>query len=89
MEYLASGKSAGSWIQAGGALFPHRDQDISLYKSKLDQTLVHSILEAQAARFDASDLMPSEVNAAFWKAVVDYVIGKSIEQVTADKDASW
>lgn len=89
MEYLTSGKSASSWIQAGGALFPHRDQDISLYKSKLDQTLVRSILEAQAARFDASDLMPPAVNAAFWKAVTDYVGGKSIEQVTAEADASW
>jgi alpha-glucoside transport system substrate-binding protein len=28
---------------------------------------------AQAVRFDASDLMPSAMNEAFWKAVLDYV----------------
>jgi alpha-glucoside transport system substrate-binding protein len=90
MEFLATGsKSTASWIKAGGALFPHKDQDTSLYKSTIDQALVKAILEAQAARFDASDSMPSAANNAFWKAVADYTSGKSIDEVVKEVDAAF
>ena len=90
LAFLADGsKSTASWIKAGGALFPHKNQDVTLYKSKIDQELVKAILEAQAARFDASDSMPAAVNNAFWRGITDYTTGASIDQAAADIDAAW
>ena len=49
-------------------------------------------LEAGTARFDASDLMPSEVGAgSFWTGMVEYVQGgpDSLQGVLDDIEASW
>lgn len=90
MAFLATGsKSTATWIKAGGALFPHKDQDVTLYKSKIDQALVKAILEAQAARFDASDLMISAGNIAFWKGITDWVTGKSVDDALNEIDAAF
>ena len=49
--------------------------------------------EAGTARFDASDLMPTEVGSgSFWTGMVDYIQGGSAdraEEVLAEIEASW
>ena len=86
MEFLATGASADPRIKQGGALSPHKDQDTSLYPTKIEKTMADAILGAQAARFDASDSMVSAGNIAFWKGVTDYVSGKSIDDVLKEID---
>ena len=47
-------------------------------------------LAENTGRFDASDLMPSEVGAgSFWTGMIDYVRGEDAESVLADIEASW
>lgn len=89
MAFLASPASAEPWAKAGGALFPQKGQDITWYKSKIDQALVVSLVDVSSARFDGSDAMVSEGNVAFWKAVTDYVGGLSIDKALAEIDAAW
>jgi alpha-glucoside transport system substrate-binding protein len=89
MAFVASAASAEPWAKAGGALFPQKGQDMSWYKSKVDQTLVQSLINVQAARFDGSDAMVSAGNVAFWKAVTDYVGGMSIDDALKEIDAAW
>jgi hypothetical protein len=55
----------------------------------VDQTLVQSLINVQAARFDGSDAMVSAGNVAFWKAVTDYVGGMSIDDALKEIDAAW
>ena len=86
VEFLATGKSAAAWAKAGGAVFAHKDQDVSLYKSALDKSFANALINAQATRFDASDAMDSAGNVAFWKGVADYVGGKSIDDVLKQID---
>jgi alpha-glucoside transport system substrate-binding protein len=89
MAFLATPASAEPWARAGGALFPQKGQDVTWYKSKLDQALVLALVDASSARFDGSDAMASEGNVAFWKAVTDYVGGMSIDDALAEVDAAW
>jgi alpha-glucoside transport system substrate-binding protein len=89
MEFLATGKAATAWVEAGGALFPYKDQDVSLYKSAIDKSIVSALIDVQAARFDASDAMPSEGNVAFWKGVTDYVGGANVDDVLTEIDAAF
>lgn len=88
-EFLATGASGKPWASQGGALFAHKDQDLSVYKSALDKTLATALVNLQAARFDASDAMVSAGNVAFWKGVTDYVGGKGIDDVLKDIDAGF
>jgi alpha-glucoside transport system substrate-binding protein len=89
MEFLGSVESTGPWAKLGGALFPHKGQDLSLYPTAIEKAMVETILNAQAARFDASDAMPAAVNAAFWKGVTDWASGnRDLDGALQDIDAA-
>jgi alpha-glucoside transport system substrate-binding protein len=90
MEYLTTGESAELWAKAGGALFPHKDQDLSWYQTDIERTAAELILNAKVFRFDASDLMPAEVGAgSFWSGMVDWVGGTDLDTVLAEIEESW
>ncbi|MCF7943369.1 MAG: ABC transporter substrate-binding protein [Spirochaetia bacterium] len=90
LAYLTTWESAKSWAKAGGALFPHQDQDFSDYGSKLEADLAKILVNAEVFRFDASDLMPAEVGAgSFWTGMADMVTGVSIDRVLDQIEKSW
>jgi alpha-glucoside transport system substrate-binding protein len=89
LTFLTTGASANPWIREGGGLFPHRDQNLALYPTKLERDFANIILSARAARFDASDAMPSAVNQAFWKGTTDWVTGANLDSVLKDIDAAY
>lgn len=89
IEFLGSVESTTSWAAAGGALFPHRGQDMSLYPTSLERTMAETIVATESARFDGSDNMVSELNRGFWKGITDWVTGsRSLDDALADIDAS-
>jgi alpha-glucoside transport system substrate-binding protein len=90
MEFLATWKSAEVWAAAGGALFPHKDQNLDAYPDALSRSQAELLLNAKVFRFDASDLMPAEVGAgSFWAGMVDLVNGEPVDDVLNDIEASW
>lgn len=90
MEYLATGESAEAWARSGGAIFPHKDQNMDAYSTPLERAQAELLLKAKVFRFDASDLMPAEVGAGtFWTGVVDYVSGVDLDSVLDAIEASW
>jgi alpha-glucoside transport system substrate-binding protein len=90
MEYLTMGKSGELWAKAGGALFPHQDQNLDWYQTKIERDLAELLLNAEVFRFDASDLMPAEVGAgSFWSGMVDWVGGTDLDTVLDEVEASW
>jgi len=90
MYYISTGESGKAWAKRGGALFAHKDQDLSAYPTSINRELAKVLMNAQVFRFDASDLMPAEVGAgSFWNEMVEYVNGKDINEVLKAIDASW
>ncbi|KGE71240.1 ABC transporter substrate-binding protein [Spirochaeta lutea] len=90
MEFLTTWDSAKSWAQAGGALFPHQDQNFDDYGSSLEADLARILVNAEVFRFDASDLMPAEVGAGtFWTGMADLVSGVDISTVLTQIERSW
>lgn len=89
IEFLATVDSTEAWAEQGGALFPHKGQDLSLYPTDIERTMAETILEIEAARFDGSDSMVSELNLAFWKGVTDWVSGnRTLDEALAEIDSS-
>ena len=61
-----------------------------VYSSDVLRKFGDILLNATTFRFDGSDLMPSAVGTGtFWSGMVDFVNGKSTDDVTAAIDASW
>ena len=90
MEYLTTWKAGESWAKAGGALFPYKDQDVSVYPDSLTRIQAELLLNAEVFRFDASDMMPASVgNGSFWKGMVDLVNGSGLDEVLKAIDDSW
>ena len=91
IQYFSTGDSVKGWVQAGGAISPHKDSSLDWYGDPVTKKVAEIIQGATTFRFDGSDLMPGAVGAgSFWKSMTDYVSG-SIDETTALKqiDASW
>ena len=91
LKFLTTSKSGESWQKAGGALFPYKDQDTSLYSTALDKAFAKSIVDASFVRFDGSDAMPAAVGSGtFWSEMVKLVSGsQNIDTTLANIEASW
>ncbi len=90
MKFLSQGVSTKEWVEAGGFVSPHNDQDMSWYPSDIERGYAQILQEADTFRFDASDLMPGQVGAgSFWKGMVDYVSGEDLDDVLEAIDRSW
>jgi len=89
MNYLRRGRS-GDLGQAGRRAVP--DKKVTDYPDTISADSAKALTSAKIFRFDASDLMPEAMNAAFWKAVLDYAndptkldsILTSLDKVQAD-----
>jgi alpha-glucoside transport system substrate-binding protein len=89
IEFLGTPASVQPWAEQGGSLFPHVNQDLAWYPTELERTMAEAITKANAARFDGSDMMASELNLAFWKGMTDWVSGsRTLDEALSDIDAS-
>jgi len=70
MEYLLTPEAQQIWVAAGGALSVNTK--VTNYPDDISQRAAQILTSAERFRFDASDLMPEQMNNAFLQAVVDY-----------------
>ncbi|HEX6303944.1 MAG TPA: ABC transporter substrate-binding protein [Anaerolineales bacterium] len=92
MQWLVTPEAQAIWAERGGFISANTEVDPSVYPDTLTQQIGQMVPEAAAVRFDASDLMPSAVNSAFWSGILDFVgnpdqlpdILQSIEDTAVD-----
>ncbi|HJR38781.1 MAG TPA: ABC transporter substrate-binding protein [Nocardioidaceae bacterium] len=91
MEYLTGEDFGKSWAADGGWLSPHTTFDTSVYPDEVTRRAGEIAANADVFRFDASDLMPTEVGGgSFWTGMVEWTSGeKTTEEVTQEIEASW
>jgi alpha-glucoside transport system substrate-binding protein len=71
MAYLVTPEAQSIWVRRGGALSVN--VHVSDYPDEISRRAAAILASADRFRFDASDLMPEQMNAAFLQAVLDYV----------------
>ena len=80
-------------IEGVSRISPNVNTSADCYENEIVATSAENILSAlqeDSARFDASDLMPSEVGSGtFWTAMNEWMRGKDLETALADVEASW
>jgi alpha-glucoside transport system substrate-binding protein len=87
MKWLTTPDAQRIWVERGGALSPNKQVPESAYPDDISREIGVLLTEAKVARFDASDLMPAAMNAAFWSAVLDYAQDPSkLDSILAELD---
>ena len=90
IEFLKTPIAHEVWMALGGFLTAHAGVNPDTYIEDAQRAQGQILADATTFRFDASDLMPSEIGAgAFWSGMVDYVTGASAEEVASDIQARW
>ena len=78
------------WMAQSGFLTPLKSANPALYANDAQRKMGEILLGADTFRFDGSDLMPGGVGAgSFWTGMVDYVGGKSAQDVADAIQTSW
>ena len=82
MKYLVTADAQNIWVQRGGALSPNKNA--TGYPDEISTTMGSMITQAKQLVFDASDQMPTAMNAAFWSHMVSLTSGaESIDDALA------
>lgn len=90
MKYLATPEPHEIWAGLGGFISPHQQVSLDVYPDEVAQRQAEILADAETIRFDASDMMPSQVGTGtFWTGIIDYVGGEDAEDVLTDIEESW
>jgi alpha-glucoside transport system substrate-binding protein len=87
MKYLVTAQAQDVWVKIGGALSANKNA--KSYPDEVSKRSAEVLANAKIFVFDASDLMPTAMNDAFWKAMVALTNGsKNVDQVLSELDAA-
>lgn len=90
-EYLSTAEWANSRVKLGGVLSANSGLDPASASSPILQQAITILQDPKTTfRFDGSDVMPGVVGSgSFWTGIVDWVNGKSTDEVLSTIDSSW
>jgi alpha-glucoside transport system substrate-binding protein len=74
MRYLVTAEAQDVWVARGGALSANKNA--TSYPDDISKTMGGMITNATSLVFDASDQMPTAMNAAFWQHMVSLTAGQ-------------
>jgi len=90
IEFLKTPIANEVWMAQKSFLTPMKGLNTDLYGDPTMKKMGDILLNASTFRFDGSDLMPGAIGAgAFWTGMVDYVSGKSAEDVAKSIQSTW
>jgi alpha-glucoside transport system substrate-binding protein len=85
MAYLVTADAQNIWVQLGGALSANKNA--TDYPDEISKRSAELLQNAKIFVFDASDLMPTAMNGAFWSAIVKYIQNPGdLDAILADLD---
>ena len=72
IDYLTSPEAQSYWVKGGNGLSPNRNVALTDYPNALSKEAAQILTSAEFTVFDASDMMPSKMNTAFWSGIVSF-----------------
>ena len=77
LEYLTTPEAAEIWAERGGFSSPNQNIDTAVYPDEITRATAGALAEAEAFRFDMSDLQPAAFGGTpgqgMWKHFTDFV----------------
>jgi alpha-glucoside transport system substrate-binding protein len=85
IEYLTTPEAQSYWTSGTGALSANRNVSLVFYPDVLSKNAAEILRKADIVVFDASDMMPGEMNNDFWSAIMTYVQNPAkLDSILAD-----
>jgi alpha-glucoside transport system substrate-binding protein len=73
MRYLAGAQAQEAWIKLGGFTSVNRSIPADTYPDAVAQAIAADLTDAKNIRFSAGDMMPAELQRAWWAAMLELV----------------
>jgi alpha-glucoside transport system substrate-binding protein len=73
MNYLNTAEAQTIWVKRGGKISPNKLTPLDAYPDALSKESAQILVATKIGKYDATDLMPADMRAAAWKAVLDFV----------------
>lgn len=90
VEFLQTPIAHEVWMAQSSFLTPYKGVNVDAYANEQMKRQGEILTTATSFGFDGSDLMPGKIGAgAFWTGMIDFVGGKSADQVASDIQKAW
>ncbi|AYM56235.1 ABC transporter substrate-binding protein [Agrobacterium fabrum] len=90
VQFLQTPIAHEVWMAQSSFLTPYKGVNVDTYANEQMKRQGEILTTATTFGFDGSDLMPGKIGAgAFWTGMIDFVGGKSADQVAADIQKAW
>ncbi|HEU0236335.1 MAG TPA: extracellular solute-binding protein [Candidatus Limnocylindrales bacterium] len=87
LKYLVTAEAQQIWVSRGGAL--SGNTKVTEYPDEVSARSAAALGSAKIFRFDGGDLMPTALQSAFFKAMVDFTQDQSaLDSILAELDAA-
>ncbi|KQY46793.1 ABC transporter substrate-binding protein [Cellulomonas sp. Root137] len=73
LAYLAGADAQTAWVELGGYTSANRNVPPDSYADPVARSLAEQLTQAAVTRFGAGDLMPAEVQRAWWAGMLELV----------------
>jgi ABC-type sugar transport system, periplasmic component len=85
MNYIVSAEAQAYWAAGTGGLGTNRNVALTFYPDALTKRAASLLNGTEIVVFDASDMMKSQMNNAFWSAIVSYINNPAdLDKILAD-----
>jgi alpha-glucoside transport system substrate-binding protein len=93
MAFLASARAQEAWIKLGGFTSVNRSVSLDTYPDPVARRMAEELIGADVSRFSAGDMMPSDLQRAWWGAMLELLddpgkLDAVLEQLTATAKGS-
>jgi ABC-type glycerol-3-phosphate transport system substrate-binding protein len=73
MRYLVTAEAQAIWPSRGGAVTANSAVPLETYPDEVARGTAEALINAETVRYDASDRMPADMEAAFRAGILDYI----------------
>ncbi len=73
IKYLGTSEAQAIWVKRGGKTAINNKVPVSDYPDPIAQNVAKAVIAAKIAKYDAGDLMPTDMKNAYWSAVLSFV----------------
>jgi alpha-glucoside transport system substrate-binding protein len=73
IRFLASTDAQTRWVQLSGSLSANQSVPVSAYSDPITRKSAEVLQGAESVVFDASDMMPEQMNNAFWSGILRFI----------------
>ena len=73
LEFIASAAAQEVWVKAGGATSANKSVALSVYPDDVARASANQLTQATSFRTSPDDAMPTAMENAFWKGMLNYI----------------